>query len=440
LADPNLPKTNPGSKNRIFNEGDQVAFGPLMYSEYQGWDTGVQVQNLSPVVNAKVKVYFLDRSGDIITTLVDWICPRGSQSFYLPVVTSLPGNWVGWVRVESQEWFTPGASAVAASPITAVAQLIKYANIQQTAANEGVAYNLLPEPQSFDWQLGSGNGGTESGQALIAIPSLLKDLDGTGVTTEVAIANVVPKPGFTDFVIYIYDQNGLVDSLCQKLDAKQVEYIDLASQMAFLPEGFKGSAVISAVFWEHDVWDDGGRFMRNLVGLSAVKLERTGTIQGSDIPGDESAASEGFPIIGPFAFLTTLRSAEIPGAGLGEAAFSAAFSAGFSVEHAVASAPADAARMTLPSSLRLSGAGAGIFGEAVPHVPHPVVAQLPHPLLELLITLSDFSIAFSFFRTGSNNAETYFFSGRTAQTSFRYQEFSGQSPLANNPEGCRPVS
>ena len=85
-----------------------MAYGPLIYSEYQGWDTGVQVQNLSSVVAAKVKVYFLDRSGDIITTLVDWICPRGSQTFFLPVVADLPGNWVGSVRVESQEWFSPG--------------------------------------------------------------------------------------------------------------------------------------------------------------------------------------------------------------------------------------------------------------------------------------------------------------------------------------------
>ncbi len=98
-----------------FSIGDQMAFGPLMYSEYQGWDTGVQVQNLSPVVNAKVKVYFLDRSGDIITTLVDWICPRGSQTFFLPVIADLPGNWVGSIRVESQEWWTPGTSAISAA-------------------------------------------------------------------------------------------------------------------------------------------------------------------------------------------------------------------------------------------------------------------------------------------------------------------------------------
>jgi hypothetical protein len=92
--------------------GEKVAYGPLIYSEYQGWDTGVQVMNLSQVVNAKVKVYFLDRSGDVITTLVDWVCPRGSQTFFLPVVADLPGTWVGSIRVESQDWWTPGTNGV----------------------------------------------------------------------------------------------------------------------------------------------------------------------------------------------------------------------------------------------------------------------------------------------------------------------------------------
>ena len=91
--------------------GEKVAFGPLIYSEYQGWDTGVQVMNLSPVFNAKVKVYFLDRSGDIITTLVDWICPRGSQTYFLPVIADLPGTWVGSLRVESQDWWAPRREA-----------------------------------------------------------------------------------------------------------------------------------------------------------------------------------------------------------------------------------------------------------------------------------------------------------------------------------------
>jgi subtilisin-like proprotein convertase family protein len=78
------------------------------------------------------------------------------------------------------------------------------------------------------------------------------------------------------------------------LNERQVEYIDLQS-WGYLNPGFKGSAVISATFWEHDVFDGQGRFLRNLVGLGAVTVERTGTILGEDVPGDESAGSRGIP-------------------------------------------------------------------------------------------------------------------------------------------------
>jgi hypothetical protein len=110
----------------------------------------------------------------------------------------------------------------------------------------------------------------------------------------VAIANVVPKPGFTDFVIYVYDQNGLLDYVCQKLNEKQVEYIDLQT-WGYINRGFKGSAIISAFFWEHDVFADDGRFLRNLVGLGAVAIERSKTSLGKDIPGDEAAGDRGIP-------------------------------------------------------------------------------------------------------------------------------------------------
>jgi hypothetical protein len=278
----------------FFTTGSQVAFGPLVYSEYQGWDAGVQVQNLSGVTAAKVKVYFLDRSGGVITTLVDWICPRGSQTFFLPVIAALPGHWVGSVRVESQDWWTPGAPAVQYSNISGVVTLIKYTDAARSDTAEAIAYNLLNEQLSFNWQIGSGRGGTESGVGLVGVPSFLKDRIGTGVTTELSIANLVPKPGFTDFAMYIYDQNGLIDFLCQKLNSMQVEYINLEN-WGYLNPGFKGSVVISATFWEHDVFDPRGGFVRNLVGLGAVIVERTGATQGEDVPGDESAGTAGIP-------------------------------------------------------------------------------------------------------------------------------------------------
>ncbi len=297
----------PSELNYVFNGeaaytvGSQVAYGPLVYSEYQGWDTAVIVQNESKVASAKVRVYFLDRSGGIITTIADWVCAGGAQTFFLPVIADLPGHWVGSLRAESQDWFAPGAPSVRAPNIVGVAQLVKYSDATRTNANEAIAYNLFPEQLAYDWQLGSGPGGTYSGIGRIGIPSFLKDYQRSGVTTEIAIANIVPKPGFTNFALFVYDQNGLIDYLCETLSEKQVEYINLQS-WGFIHPGFKGSAVISATFWEHDVFDGRGGFARNVVGLAAVKVERVGTVLDVPIPGDEASGNMGFPIPGPFAF------------------------------------------------------------------------------------------------------------------------------------------
>ncbi|RIL09886.1 hypothetical protein DCC79_09690 [bacterium] len=285
----------------LFTTGSQVAYGPLVYSEYQGWDTQVTVQNLSRATAAKVKVYFLDRSGDIITTLVDWVCAQGSQSFFLPVVAGLPGNWVGSVRVESQDWFSPGSQPVGAPDIFAIAEMVQYTDVQRTQPQEALSYELFPEQLAYDWQVGFGCGGLCSGVGRIGIPSFLKDQHGSGVTSEVSIVNLVPKPGFTDFAIFVYDQNGLLDYVCEKLNDRQVEYIDL-STWGFINPGFKGSAIISATFWEHEVFSNDGAFLRNVVGLAAVKVERSGTALGHAVPGDESAGNPGIPIPGAFLF------------------------------------------------------------------------------------------------------------------------------------------
>jgi uncharacterized repeat protein (TIGR01451 family) len=281
-----------------FSLGNQVNFAPLIYSEYQGWDTAIQVQNLSGTSNAKVKVYFLDKSGDVITTLVDWICPRGSQTYFLPAIATLPGNWVGSARVESQIWWTPGTNEVEPPKISSVVLLEKWSDPARTVRREAVAYNAQTECLLYDWQVGGGKGGTSSGSAVFAIPFVAKA--NRGFNSEIGITNLVAKPGFTDFAIFLYDQNGLLDQVCEKLHDRQVEYIDLAT-WGSIPPNFLGSMVVSAVFWEHDVFDPSGNFVRNLVGLGGVSVERVGSTQGSqDLPGDESKATEAFPVFDHF--------------------------------------------------------------------------------------------------------------------------------------------
>ncbi|MEO8084914.1 MAG: hypothetical protein ABI780_13910, partial [Ardenticatenales bacterium] len=294
-----------------FSYGQQIAYLPLTYSEYQGWDTIIQVQNLDTTLAAKVKVYFLDRSGDIITTLVDWVCPRGSQTFFLPVIANLPGAWAGSARVESQEWITPGAPNVLAPRVSAVALLERWADPARTVRREAIAYNGQGECLLYDWQLGNGTGGTASGAAVLALPLVAKG--SRGITTEFAVTNLVPKPGFTDFVVFFYDQNGLIEQICQKVGEKEVDVIDLRGY-GFLDNGYLGSAVVSAVFWEHDVFDDRGGFVRNVVGLGAVAIERIGAGAGGvDVPGDESKGYEAFPVFATYKPNDPLRCPGVPG-------------------------------------------------------------------------------------------------------------------------------
>jgi hypothetical protein len=208
-----------------FSAGSDRNYGPLIYREFNGWDTVIQVQNLSSTVNAKVKAYFLDNGGDIIKTVVDWICPRGSQTFFLPAINDLPGLYVGGVRVESQDWWSPGDPPVDAPRILAVVNLI---NAQ---TGQAFSYNAFTQ-----------------GAAALSFPLMLKqktDSLGTIWNTQLAIQNMNLNPGSTTFRIDIYDQNGWVTSFCQTLNEKQVEYINL-EDLGLLVTGFTGSAIVEA--------------------------------------------------------------------------------------------------------------------------------------------------------------------------------------------------
>jgi hypothetical protein len=184
-----------------------------------------------------------------------------------------------------------------------VAELLKYEGPARAEVLEGIAYNLFGEDEAYDWQIGE----IETwGVRRIAIPSLTNRAGG--YTTELAIQNVVANPGFTDFALYFYDQNGLIDYVCEKLNQKQVEYVAI-NTWGFIAPHFEGSAVISATRWTHAGNNPTGKS----VGLAAVAVERVGTVLSQDIPGDESSGVQGFPIHRPFRFLREFEPPACPG-------------------------------------------------------------------------------------------------------------------------------
>ncbi|MBS1251371.1 MAG: Thermitase [Anaerolineales bacterium] len=212
-----------------FSAGSLVNFAPLIYREYNGWGTRIHVQNLSSTVNAKVKVYFLDEGGDIIQTVLDWICPRGSQTYELETIGNLPGRYVGAVRIESQNWWTPGDPPVDAPNIVSVVSLVN------AFEGQALSYNAFTQQEA-------------QGVRTVALPLLTKQNGRFGPgdvqwSTEIAVQNINMNPGSTSFRVDIYDPNGLVETFCQFVSERQVDYVDL-DKIGTLPQGFTGSAVI----------------------------------------------------------------------------------------------------------------------------------------------------------------------------------------------------
>jgi len=117
------------------------------------------------------------------------------------------------------------------------------------------------------------------GSGLVALPDLSRaSVDASGASTLLTIHNDVSAPGFTDYVVMLYDQNGLLDFFCEKLYQRESSFIDLDT-WGYTTRGFRGSAVVSALFWEHDRGPTGGQAASNPVGLSAT-LQRGGGIDG----------------------------------------------------------------------------------------------------------------------------------------------------------------
>ena len=231
----------------------------------------------------------------------------------------MPGNWVGIGARREPGVVDAGRAAACDPPRDRSRSCCSRSGPTRSARarREAVAYNAQTESLLYDWQIGAGHG--RHGQRERRCSRCrCWPRSTTGITTELAITNLVPKPGFTDFAIFIYDQNGLLDYVCQKLNEKQVEYIDLATWGAINPRFMGSRGGLSATFWEHDVFDGTGQFQRNLVGLGGVAVERIGgTLGRPDVPGDESKAFEAFPVFDHFETDEAPNCPGIPGRSAG---------------------------------------------------------------------------------------------------------------------------
>lgn len=222
------------------------------------------VQNLDPAIPATVDVMREGRDGRVRALPMPddvLVLDPGAGA----VVDIPPDAWPGQLMV----WSLCPDDCLRIAPIAAV--LVQWRQPGGGAtAQDAVADVLTPA--------GRPTGAirhADVGVTRLAIPTLGKAFR-SGLPTEVgarssrlALANRVVKPGFTDLVVYVYDQNGLLDYVCQKLNERQTDIIDLDT-WGFVNNGFLGSALVSAWFWEHDVFDAEGHWVRNHVDLDAA--------------------------------------------------------------------------------------------------------------------------------------------------------------------------
>ena len=231
---------------------------PLVYHDYRGWDSIIHVGNTTGAeVSARIAVR--DLGGDIIALRDLRLCPSGGRSLSLRDIPDLPGSWVGMVSIE-----VIGSALGGPRPdaLTATVELTR--RDLAGAVLSSAAYDVRP---------------AAPGSSVIGVPSIIKDSGGEGVS-RLAIHNQVKTPGFTDYVIYFYDGSGLVDYVCLKLMANEVEYIDIET-FVYVNRGFSGSAVISAAYWEHG--ERGAAGSENVVSLGAALVQAPGDGASSSV-------------------------------------------------------------------------------------------------------------------------------------------------------------
>jgi hypothetical protein len=243
----------------VVGAGVDSVTAPLTFGEQFGWDAGIQVQNLDSALAADMLVTFRDATGNVVATFEDSVCPLGSRSFVLPATDYETGRSVGSVRAEVRDWQDGSGARRDGVGIAAVAQLARHGASERRDPEEAVVYSLVSLPNRA---------------SALAVPFLGYDPYELGIhATELAVTNLVSVPGFTRYVMYLYDGNGLVDYSCWESDSEHVDYIDLADS-GLIDSGFLGTAVVSPIYWEHAVFDPAGSQVANPVGLGLLSVHR----------------------------------------------------------------------------------------------------------------------------------------------------------------------
>jgi hypothetical protein len=234
---------------------ERVWYADLLYRELSGWQSSIQVQNLTRTsVPTFVTVEFFDQSGDSILFIGDWVCRNGAETFYLPAIVDLgvnyPFGYVGAAEIMShQQVDYPGEHHKTGEPIFAVVDLKKDKLWDEgmntwrhtyPGESQGGAYNAHPEHQ-------------KENAAGWAMPYIAKEQNG--VTSRIAIRNNANCNKIKG-KIWIQDETGRTVGVVDVpwLHPKHMKIVDLA-YFGNISRGFVGAARFEVGAWVDEVWN-----------------------------------------------------------------------------------------------------------------------------------------------------------------------------------------
>jgi hypothetical protein len=228
--------------------GRKTWYADLLYREWSGWDSSIQVQNMTTdSMPTFVTVEFFNESGDSIFYLGDWVCRNGTATFYLPAIIDLgvnfPFGYVGAAEIESHYQVDYPGGTHPGEDIVAVVDIKKRKLYDEglggwrhtyPGETQGGAYNAHPLDQKMNmWGW--------------AMPYIAKEQEG--VTSRIVIRNNSNCTKI-DGTLYIKDETGTIVAYIPVsfLHPKHMKVFDLNYFGQVFP-GFVGAAE----FWVDSV-------------------------------------------------------------------------------------------------------------------------------------------------------------------------------------------
>jgi len=246
-------RASPKNRWDLARSSANFNFGPLIFSEYNGWDSGIALLNTSETQDADVVATFRAKDGTVLATVNQMLEERSDWILYplsdLAGPINLPVDQIGSVSFEAQNFWPPGAGA----PVRPDNAIVAVVNQINPTASMGSAYNAFRsvyDPAVGDWA------GLDTA-TFLAAPLMMKYNGGTTPSTGWSTGIVVMNTDIDDYdaeriSLSFWDAAGgpvPVNELRINLRGGTTHTIDMRYQLGnTIPPGWVGSCTVSSQF------------------------------------------------------------------------------------------------------------------------------------------------------------------------------------------------